>query len=80
MENWQMNVLAYGFAIVAVVAVILGVYWLIWLVWCAVLPQLWPGGPEVFISPGYWLFVGTAFLLSFVGRTLFGQSKSSRGD
>jgi len=57
-----------------IAALVLGAYWLMWLLWCWVLPQLWPSGPQSFIAPGYWLFAAAWFLLSLVGRAIFGRS------
>jgi hypothetical protein len=61
-----------GFLIL--VPIVLGIYWLFWCLWTWVLPQLWPHGPQAFIEPGYWLFVGMLFLVSMIGR-LFWSSK-----
>lgn len=52
---------------------ILGVWWVIWCLWCWVMPQLWSTGPEVIVSPDYWLFCGAWLLLSFIGTALFGN-------
>jgi len=60
--------------IVTIVGIILGVYWLFWSLWCFVLPQIWPTGPKNFIEPSYWLFVGTAILVSWVARIFKGES------
>lgn len=46
----------------------------IWWLWCAVVPVLWPTGPEQLINPSYWLFVGAWLLASLVGRAIFGRS------
>ena len=63
-----------GIVMVAIFAAIfLGIDWLLWSLWCWVLPQLWPTGPDNLVNPGFWLFVAAAFLLSCIGRMVFGR-------
>jgi hypothetical protein len=54
------------------VALILGVIAGVWLLWIWIWPQVWPAGPEAFVNPGFWLFVGMWILVGFVAR-LFRQ-------
>lgn len=57
--------------IAVALGLLLGIWWLIWLLWCWVMPQLWSTGPEVIISPDYWLFCGAWLLASLIGNALF---------
>ena len=72
-----MNKLAVFIAAVAVaVPVVLAVFWLLWMLWCAVMPALWPTGPQQLIQPNYWLFVGAWILARFLGGAIFGRSST----
>lgn len=64
-------------AAVAIVGFILGVYWLLWALWCWVLPQIWSDGPANLIRPNFWLFAGMWFLVTLLGRAVFGRGDKS---
>lgn len=72
------KLIVYGAAIIVSIAAIFGIMWLIWSLWCWVLPQIYPSGPANLLAPSYWLFVGTWVLVSFVGRLIFGRSRSKK--
>jgi len=67
-----------GFLVLAaiVVAFALGIGWVVWAIWCWVLPQVWPTGPAGLIAPDFWLFIACWFLLSCIGRAIFGGSST----
>lgn len=69
------NVIGVVLVVAFVLAAALGIYWLLWALWCWVLPQLWTTGPQNFIRPNFWLFAGAWFLLTLLGRALFGRNK-----
>jgi len=54
------------------IALILGIYWLIWALYCWVMPQIFTNASESVTRPNFWLFVGALFLLSIIGRVIFG--------
>jgi hypothetical protein len=70
------KIIEWSLVSVITVIVVLCVWWLMWKLWGWVLPQLWADGPTALIHPSYWLFAAGWFLLSLVGRALFGRSKS----
>lgn len=61
--------------IVVLVPIVLGVWWCIWLLWRFVLGEVWPGGPDAVVRPGYWLFVAEWVFIALIGRVLFGGGK-----
>ena len=74
MEKLIIAILTLGVA----AAIILGAYWLIWTVWCWAVPQLWIGGPANIVAPDFGVFVAALFLLSVIGRSLFGRAGKSK--
>ncbi len=53
---------AAGAAVVIVFGVmVLGFVWLLWLLWTWVLPQIWPSGPTVSLTPATGCFWGCGF-------------------
>lgn len=60
--------------LVLYIAINLIVIALLWLLYTWAMPQLWIGGPENLVNPGYWLFTGSWVLLGLVGRRVFGRS------
>lgn len=72
------SLIAFLFGAGIFLGLVLGFYWLIWSLWCWVLPQIWIGGPENIVSPGFWLFAGAFFLMSIVGKAVFGRSSKAK--
>lgn len=68
------KVIEFIFVAVFVSAIVLGIFWLMWSLWCWVLPQVWVGGPENIVAPGYWLFAACWCLASWIGKAIFGRS------
>lgn len=66
-----LGILLIAVALGSVVGLLLGIWWLIWSLWIFVLPQIWTTGPQNFINPSYWLFVGAWVLAGLIGRGLF---------
>lgn len=58
--------------VVGSIGLLLGAYWAMWSLWCWVMPQIWEGGPERLIAPGFWLFCGVWILIYALGNALFG--------
>jgi len=70
------NFAGYGIGLAIGAGLVLAIFWLLWMLWCAVMPALWPTGPQQLIQPNYWLFVGAWILARFLGRAIFGRSST----
>lgn len=63
---------------IVIVAVFATAIWAVvmggmWGLWCWVVPQIYASGPQGFIRPTFWLFVGCWTLVVLIGRSIFGQ-------
>lgn len=64
--------IGYTLIVVLALAVYFAVMYGLWVLWCWALPQVYAGGSQALIAPGFWLFLACWTLATMGGKAIFG--------